>query len=1028
MPNFSIKILFFTISIIGILCIPFLSYKLIPDNISPVLKVSFSWPNTSQYIIEREVTSRFEGIFSSVKDVKKIISKSYAGYGEIFIEFNNKTDIDRVRFQLSTLIRQIYPNLPKGITYPKVLKQRYYDQDVRFLSYSIIEKKGNSNISQFIDKILTPRINQIKNVSSIKYDGIPSYYYEVKYNSKEINLLNISINEIKLSLIHSLEKKNLGTFISTNKTYSEEFSIILNDSFSIEELYNLPLKKVKSKIIRLKDVASIIKKKREPINLFRINGQKSISFSIVADKNANQIKLANTIKREIQNLDKEYSNYNFILTNDKTIHLKKELGSIFFRTLMSFVFLLFFTAFVYQSSRYVFVLFFSLIVILLVSFIFFKVFEIGIHIYSLMAIAISIGFAIDNTIISIDHYLRNKNRKIVLPIFAATITTITPLFLIVFLEDSIRINLIDFSWTLVIILTSSLLVSFFFTPSIIQSNTPKRNLLKIRKLFLLVGYYRKIILFLTRYRIIIGVVLIFLFGTPLFLLPKNIEGNSFWTDAYNLSIGSDYYTNYVRPKTDKYFGGVLKLFFENSLDDDFIQNPKRPKVSMRIKTPFGSTINYIDTICKKIENSLNLNLSLGIDFFQTTIYDKRSAQIDVFFKADTSLDFLYDLKGFLEKESLNMSGVDFTIYGVGKPFGTFSDESYSSSIIFMGYDYKKLHSYAEMVSKKIIKNNRIKNTVLQSEQSWFYHNKKKYTLQGIDLVSRNVLKDFYDNFSLKEIGNYKIGKGKIPIKLISNTKEKKSAYIILNTQFLANDSIRYKPKFDVKLDLKSVPDKIVKSNQEYQLVLQYDFKGTKKHNKIVKKDIINRFKKYFAPGFKLKDGDIVPLDDKSKTLFLPILVCLFMIFSICAILLESFMKSLLIVSMIPITLIGLFFSLYYMEIGFNSGVYGGLILLIGILVNSAIFIINEYTNYNKKFNSEKSYFKAFNQKIIPITITILSTVVGLIPFLISDSENNFWYPFAVTICLGLLFSLFTLIFILPIYLVSNNKYDSILSK
>jgi multidrug efflux pump subunit AcrB len=997
---------------------------LIPDTTYPSLKVSYSWPNASQYAIERKVTSKLEGVCSALKGVKSTFSRSYAGYGEVFIKYDTAADIEKERFRVSTLIRQVHSGLPKGVSYPTLSYQRPDDNDIRLLSYAIIPKNDIDNHTPFIDKVLTPEITKNEGVSTVKFDGIPSYFYEIEYDVFLLNSLDITVNELEQQLRSAFTNKNLGTIVNTRASQPEEFLMTYQTIHSKEDVYNLPLKKTGTRIVRLKDIAIVTKRSDSPIHLFRINGQETISFSVIADKNANQITLANVIKKSIAQIEKNQADYDFILTNDATRYLKKELKSIFYRTLASFFFLLLFTIVIYRNMQYILNLFISLLVTLLITVIFFKVFEISIHIYSLMSIAISIGFVIDNAIITIDHYIKNCNKKIILPIFAATITTITPLLVIAFLDDEIQLNLVDFSWALIIVLISSLVVSFFFIPSIIQTKhrvEKKWKFRNVKRLFFFHHIYARVIFSLKRFRIRLSLVLLLLFGLPLFLLPEHMEGDSTLANLYNLSVGNEYYENEVRPTIDSYFGGALKLFVENSVDDNFIENPKRTSVSVRIKTPFGSTIPYINTVCKKFETSLQHNLSLGIDFFQTTIYDKRAAQIEVFFESGSESEFPYRLKGFLEKESLTMSGVDFTVFGVGKPFGTSSGEFYDSSILFTGYDYDKLKTYATLVSKKLEENNRIENVIIQSERSWFSNYKKKYIAKNVDFRTRKIVDNFYDNYAAREIGNYTIDNDKTPIKLMSNIKNQNSSYSTQNTQLYANNSLIYKPSYDLKFELTKVPDKIVKKNQEYQLALQYKFKGTYKHSELVKKEIIDNYKNSFTPGFTIKDGEERPFNSKDKKLYIPVLMCIFIIFSICAILLESFKKALLIISTIPITFIGLFFSLYYLEIGFSSGVYGGLILLVGLLVNTAIFIINEYINYNKNLSSKKSYIKAFNSKIAPITITIISTIVSLIPFLISNSSNNFWYPFAITICIGLFFSIVTVVCILPIYLIPNNK-------
>lgn len=67
------------------------------------------------------------------------------------------------------------------------------------------------------------------------------------------------------------------------------------------------------------------------------------------------------------------------------------------------------------------------------------------------------------------------------------------------------------------------------------------------------------------------------------------------------------------------------------------------------------------------------------------------------------------------------------------------------------------------------------------------------------------------------------------------------------------------------------------------------------------------------------------------------------------------------------------------------------------------------------------YVKSFSRKITPITLTIISTVLGLLPFLTDGPEEVFWFDFAVGTISGMLFSIIAVVFILPVYCVRGGE-------
>ena len=116
--SFTIIIAFLCLSLVGLALMPMLSVKLSPSRTLQSLSISYSMPGNSSRIIEAEVTSRLEAMLSRVEGVKRIHSTSDNGSGSITLDMDKRADMDAVRFEVSTIVRQIWPQLPKGVTYP----------------------------------------------------------------------------------------------------------------------------------------------------------------------------------------------------------------------------------------------------------------------------------------------------------------------------------------------------------------------------------------------------------------------------------------------------------------------------------------------------------------------------------------------------------------------------------------------------------------------------------------------------------------------------------------------------------------------------------------------------------------------------------------------------------------------------------------------------------------------------------------------------------------------------------------------
>jgi multidrug efflux pump subunit AcrB len=136
----------------------------------------------------------------------------------------------------------------------------------------------------------------------------------------------------------------------------------------------------------------------------------------------------------------------------------------------------------------------------------------------------------------------------------------------------------------------------------------------------------------------------------------------------------------------------------------------------------------------------------------------------------------------------------------------------------------------------------------------------------------------------------------------------------------------------------------------------------------------------------------------------------------------DYIKPLAIIGMIPISFIGVFLTFYLFDINFDQGGFASFIMLSGIVVNSGLYILNDFNQLIKESKRVKlqCYMNAFNHKIMPISLTIISTMLGLVPFIWSGQNEVFWYSFASGTIGGLAFSLVALVIYLPLFLRLGN--------
>ena len=152
------------------------------------------------------------------------------------------------------------------------------------------------------------------------------------------------------------------------------------------------------------------------------------------------------------------------------------------------------------------------------------------------------------------------------------------------------------------------------------------------------------------------------------------------------------------------------------------------------------------------------------------------------------------------------------------------------------------------------------------------------------------------------------------------------------------------------------------------------------------------------------------------------------IFFTSSILFNSLKQPLIVIFIIPVSFIGIFLTFYWFKLNFDQGGFASFILLSGITINAGIYILDEYNRVRKRFprlSPVRVYLKAWNAKIIPIFLTIISTVLGFIPFMVGTQKEGFWFPLAAGTIGGLIMSFIGIFIFMPLLMVKKKRRNRI---
>ena len=207
-----------------------------------------------------------------------------------------------------------------------------------------------------------------------------------------------------------------------------------------------------------------------------------------------------------------------------------------------------------------------------------------------------------------------------------------------------------------------------------------------------------------------------------------------------------------------------------------------------------------------------------------------------------------------------------------------------------------------------------------------------------------------------------------------------------------------------------------------------------KVNTEAKKIIEQKIGKYPSLTFKMV-GEQETTEESLRSLFYTSVLAGFAIFIILIILFKSFLLSFLILSCIPLGLIGVVWSFFLHQRALNFFALIGVVGLAGVVVNSAIILISFILKLKKEepeSSLSKIVVKASKMRFRPIMITNLTTLGGLWPtaYGIAGFEPRLM-PMTLALFWGLLTATFLTLIWIPcavLMMQDGEKFISSLKK
>ncbi len=459
--------------------VTFPKIKVIADNgLQPVSKMMIT------------VTKPLENAIKRVPGLENIRSITSRGSCEISAFMGWKEDIDLCKQQVESSINQIKDELPAGTT---ITVEKMNPSILPVIGY-VIDAKGKSNIeiNQIANYIVRPFLSQVPGVSEIRVIGGRTKEFRVELEPQKMSTLGVTPEMITTALGQS-------NFISSNgylNDYNRMYLTVTDANIrNLSELQNLVVSNNGKRILHLQDIANVrIAEQTEYVRV-NANGKSAVLVAVIKQPNANLIDITGGIEKKITELNKSILPRGVVLSpyyvqadfvNDS---IRSVTDSVWIGLLLAIVVCVIFLRSVKSSA----VILITIPLTISLTILSLYVLGYNFNIMTLGAIAASIGLIIDDAIVVVEQIHRtheehpetptkellSKSVNYLLPaMIGSSVSTIVIFFPFVLLSGVAGAYFKILANTMMITLICSFLVTWIGLPVIYLLLSGKRKSVK----------------------------------------------------------------------------------------------------------------------------------------------------------------------------------------------------------------------------------------------------------------------------------------------------------------------------------------------------------------------------------------------------------------------------------------------------------------------------------------------------------------------------------------------------------------------
>ena len=426
--------LVFTFSVIavGLLTLQDIRRDMFPAVDFEIMSITTPYPSASPEDVEKGVTNVVESALKNLDGIDSFTSSSREGVSSVIVHLSQEVDnIQTLKADIRTAMSGL--SLPSEVNDPRVID--WNTAQFPILQINIDGSKIDYEQAKGITDELEKHLSVIKGVANVDKKGYLDTELQIRLNVDKLNQYQISADQVR----NAISSRNARFTVGDNNDGEQRKNIvILTEYQDISEIENVVIKSTFSgPVVRLKDIANIVRGNARESDIVRVNGTKGFVLSIKKLKHADVIRTVDLVREKVDELQASYpKELRIFFTHDQSAVVRNRLDIVTKNGIVGLVLVLVVLgAFLsFKTALWVAV---SLPVSLLGTVALLGFFGETINLVSLAAMILVLGIVVDDSIIiaeSIHHYkVKSGNvydnvvtgfKRVILPVITTILTSI----------------------------------------------------------------------------------------------------------------------------------------------------------------------------------------------------------------------------------------------------------------------------------------------------------------------------------------------------------------------------------------------------------------------------------------------------------------------------------------------------------------------------------------------------------------------------------------------------------------------------